>query len=230
MPGYTDVCVWIQSDKHEALKKALAERNLKLEDQLQEKLEEIYSEYVPQMQREDIAAKIEAEIRQEQEEAALRAAERYRESVLKVIGAGYVRCWKIGAALSDLHIARLLRKALRDPASDHALVFDELLGEKAKIKPEEFARVACMVLQEEKPAANAVTLDFDKEYITLAEPKHGYLTYHMKDVSTAIYQAQRAAGLLEQQIADRFHQRLAGKTVHFAPMTNCVPQDTVSLV
>lgn len=62
MPGYTDVCVWIQSDKHEALKKALAERNLKLEDQLQEKLEEIYSEYVPQMQREDIAAKIEAEI------------------------------------------------------------------------------------------------------------------------------------------------------------------------
>lgn len=92
MPGYSEVCIWLQDDKHEALKNALADLNLNLEDKLLEKLEDIYCEYVPQAQREVIAAKIEAEIRQEQKEAAQRAAERYRESVLKVIGAGYVRC------------------------------------------------------------------------------------------------------------------------------------------
>lgn len=224
MPGYSEVCIWLQDDKHEALKNALADLNLNLEDKLQEKLEEIYCEYVPQAQREVIAAKIEAEIRQEQKEAAQRAAERYRESVLKVIGAGYVRCWKIGAALIDQHIARLLRKALRDPASDHALVFDELLGEKAEIAQEEFARMACMFLQGERPAANAVTLDLGKELVTLAEPKAGYLTYNMKDISTAIYQAERARGLPKQKIAERFYQRLSGKAVQFIPWTSCVPQ------
>lgn len=224
MPGYSEVCVWLQTDKYEALKKVLAERELKLEDELQEKLEEIYCEYVPQNQREEIAVRIEDQTRQEQEDAARRAAEQYRESVLKVIGAGYVRCWKIGSAVSDLYIARLLRKALRDPASDPALIFGEMLGEKAEIKPGEFARAARMFLQEEKPAANAVTLDFDKELVTLAEPKAGYLTYRMKDVSTAIYQAERAQGLPEQKVAERFYQRLDGKAVQFVPWTSCVPR------
>lgn len=224
MPGYSEVCIWLQDDKHEALKNALADLDLNLEDKLQEKLEDIYCEYVPQAQREIIAAKIEVQARQEQEEAVRRAAERYRESVLKICGAGNMRCWKIGAAVSDLHLARLLRKSLRSDASDHALVFDDLLGEKTEIAQEEFARMACMFLQGERPAANAVTLDFDKELVTLAEPKAGYLTYNMKDISTAIYQAERALGLPEQKIAERFYQRLSGKTVEFVPWTSCVPQ------
>lgn len=224
MPGYSEVCVWLQNDKLSALKKVLVEKDLKLEDKLQEKLEEIYCEYVPQAQREVIAAKIEVQVRQEQEEAARRAAERYRESVLKICGAGNVRCWKIGAAVSDLHLARLLRKALRSDASDHILVFEDLLGDKTEIAQEEFARMASMFLQGERPAANAVTLDFDKELVILAEPKAGYLAYNMKDISTAIYQAERALGLPEQKIAERFYQRLSGKTVEFVPWTSCVPQ------
>lgn len=75
-----------------------------------------------------------------------------------------------------------------------------------------------------RPAANAVTLDFDKELVILAEPKAGYLTYNMKDISTAIYQAERALGLPEQKIAERFYQRLSDKTVEFVPWTSCVPQ------
>ena len=41
MPGYSDICLWFQTDKLNALKKALAEKKLKLEDKLLEKLEEI---------------------------------------------------------------------------------------------------------------------------------------------------------------------------------------------
>ena len=43
-----------------AVKKALAEKELKLEDKLQEKLEDIYCEYVPQAQREQIEERIES--------------------------------------------------------------------------------------------------------------------------------------------------------------------------
>ena len=30
MPGYSDVCLWVQNDKLNALKKALTEKDLKL--------------------------------------------------------------------------------------------------------------------------------------------------------------------------------------------------------
>lgn len=221
MPGYSDVCLWVQNDKLNALKKALAEKELKLEDKLQEKLEDIYCEYVSQAQRAQIEEHIAAEIRTEQEEAARRAAEQYRESVLKVIFGGQVRCWKITAAVSDVQIAGLLRKALRDPAGTPAPVFDALLGEKTEIGTAEFACVACMFLRGEKPAANAVTLDFDKEIVTLAKPGDGYLTYQMKDVSTAIYRAEQTRGLREHQVADRFYRRLSGKTADFVPQSSC---------
>ena len=221
MPGYSDVCLWVQNDKLSDLKKALAEKELKLEDKLQEKLEDIYCEYVPQAQREQIEERIAAEIRTEQEEAARRAAEQYRESVVKVIFGGQLRCWKITASVSDVQIAGLLRKALRDPAGAAATVFDALLGEKTEIGAAEFACVACMFLRGEKPAANAVMLDFDKEIVTLAKPGDGYLTYQMKDISTAIYRAEQTRGLREEQVAHRFYQRLSGKTVDFVPQSSC---------
>ena len=221
MPGYSDVCLWVQNDKLNALKKALAEKDLKLEDKHQEKLEDIYCECVPQTQRLEIDERLAALIREEEEDAARRKAEQYRESVVRVIRDGKNRCWKITAAVSDVQIAGLLRKALRDPAGTPAPVFDALLGEKAEIGAAEFACVACMFLQGEKPAANAVTLDFDKEIVTLAKPGDGYLTYQMKDISTAIYRAEQTRGLRERQIAERFYQRLSGKTVDFVPQSSC---------
>ena len=221
MPGYSDVCIWFQTYKLDALKKAFAEKGLKLEDKLQEKLEDIYCEYVPQAERTQIEERIAAEIRMEQEESARRAAEQYRESVLKVTCGGQVSCWKIAAAVSDVKIAGLLRKAMRDPAGAPATAFEALLSEKAEIGAAEFACVACMFLRGEKPAANAVMLDFDKEIVTLAKPGDGYLTYQMKDISTAIYRAEQTRGLREEQVAHRFYQRLSGKTVDFVPQSSC---------
>ena len=221
MPGYSDICLWLQTDKLNALKKALAEKELKLEDKLQEKLEEIYCVYVPLEQRREIDELLAVLIREEEEEAARRKAEQYRESVVRVIRNGQNRCWKITAAVSDVQIAGLLRKALRDPVGTPVSVFEDLLGEKEEIDTAEFTCVACMFLRSEKPAANAVTLDFDGEFVTLAKPGEGYLTYSMKDVSTAIYRAEQSRGLPEERVAVRFYERLTGKTVDFLPQSRC---------
>lgn len=226
MPGYSDICLWFQTDKLNALKKALAEQELKLEDRLLEELEEIYCVYVPLEQRQEIDERLAVLIREEEEDAARRAAEQYRESVVRVIRNGQNRCWKITAAVSDVKIAGLLRKALRDPCGDPVAAFEELLDEKAEIGTAEFTCVACMFLRGEKPAANAVTLDFDGEFVTLAKPGEGYLTYSMKDVSTAIYRAEQSRGLREEQVAVRFYERLAGKTVDFLPQSSCALDET----
>ena len=92
MPGYSDICLWLQTDKLNALKKALAGKELKLEDKLQEKLEEIYCVYVPLEQRREIDERLAVLIREEEEEAARRKAEQYRESVVRVIRNGQNRC------------------------------------------------------------------------------------------------------------------------------------------
>ncbi len=65
MPGYTEVCLWVQNDILSALKKALTENELNLEDKLLEKLDDIYCEYVPQPQREKIEKRIAAQIFEE---------------------------------------------------------------------------------------------------------------------------------------------------------------------
>lgn len=226
MPGYSDICLWFQTDKLDALKKALVEKELNLEDKLLEKLEEIYCVYVPLEQRQEIDERLAAMIREEEEDAARRKAEQYRESVVRVIRDGQNRCWKITAAVSDVQIAGLLRKALRDPARAPVSVFEELLGEKVEIGTTEFTCVACMFLRSEKPAANAITLDFDGEFVTLAKPGEGYLTYSMKDVSTAIYRAEQSRGLRAEQVAVRFYERLAEKTVDFLPQSSCGLDET----
>lgn len=226
MPGYSDICLWFQTDKLDALKKAMAEKELKLEDKLQEKLEEIYCVHVPLEQRQEIDEKLAALIREEEEDAARRKAEQYRESVVRVVRNGQNRFWKITAAVSDVQIAGLLRKALRDPIGTPSSIFEELLGEKVEIDTAEFTCVACMFLRSEKPATNAVTLDFDGEFVTLAKPGEGYLTYSMKDVSTAIYRAEQSRGLREEQVEVRFYERLAGKTVNFLPQSSCRLDET----
>jgi len=226
MPGYSDICLWFQTDKLDALKKAFAEKELKLEDKLLEKLEEIYCVYVPLEQRRKIDEQLAALIREEEEDAARRKAEQYRESVVRVIRDRQNRCWKITAAVSDVQIAGLLRKALRDPIGDPASVLEELLGDKVEIGIAEFTCVAGMFLHSEKPAANAVTLDFDGEFVTLAKPGEGYLTYSMRDVSTAIYRAEQSRGLRKEQVAVRFYERLIGKTVDFLPQSRCELDET----
>ncbi len=111
----------------------------------------------------------------------------------------------------------MLRKALRESVANAELAFVEQLDKKAEIEPDEFDRVASQFHRGEKPAANAAVLDFDKKIISLAKPKDGFYTYRMKDVSTAIYYAERAHGITKEEAAVRFYDRLDGKAVQYTP-------------
>ena len=125
--------------------------------------------------------------------------------------------WKVGSVVTDLQLARMLRKVLRGSDNDYAQAFNDLLREKTEIDSNEFSRVNELFLRDQKPAANAVTLDFDKLLVTLAEPQTGYYTYSMKDVSTAVYYAELAQNISEQKTAERFAERLSMKECIFSP-------------
>ena len=99
------------------------------------------------------------------------------------------------------------------------MTFEQLLEGKTEITQFQFAGIAQMYLQCEKPAANAVTFDFGRKTVTFAAPLQGFTTYAMKDVSTAVFQAERATGLSEHVMENRFYEHLTAKTGSFIPMT-----------
>lgn len=218
MPGCSEVCIWFLTKKYDALKQVLREQNLKLEDKLTEKLEDLYCQYVSQTLRDQIAAAIKAEAQQEEDDAIRRAAEQYRESTVKIVGLGRTRYWKIESAISDLQFARHLRKVLRQKAIAPAVAFEQLLEGKTEITQSQFAIITQMYLQCEKPAANVVIFDFDRKTVTFAAPLQGFTIYAMKDVSTAVFQAERAKGLSEHVMENRFYEHLTAKTGSFIPM------------
>ena len=74
-------------------------------------------------------------------------------------------------------------------------------------------------LQCEKSAANVVMFDFDRKTVTFAAPLQGFTIYAMKDVSTAVFQAERAKGLSEHVMENRFYEHLTAKPGSFIPMT-----------
>lgn len=218
MPGCSEVCIWFLTKKYDALKQVLREQNLNLEDTLTEKLEELYCQYVPQTLQDQIAAAIKAETQQEEDDAVRRAAAQYRESAVKIVGLDRTRYWKIESAISDLQFARHLRKVLRQKTLAPAVTFEQLLEGKTEITQFQFAGIAQMYLQCEKPAVNAVTFDFGRKTVTFAAPLQGFTTYAMKDVSTAVFQTERATGLSEHVMENQFYENLTAKTGSFIPM------------
>ena len=83
MPACSQIYLWLETLKYDALNKAAAKNNTTIEALLQPKLEELYCEYVPADLRKQIAEKL-ADILLEEEKAEHRKAERERETVIKL--------------------------------------------------------------------------------------------------------------------------------------------------
>ena len=105
MPACSQIYLWLETLKYDALNKAAAKNNTTIEALLQPKLEELYCEYVPADLRKQIAEKL-ADILLEEEKVEHRKAERERETVIKLCDVGFT--WWLGhTTLSDLRIAGL---------------------------------------------------------------------------------------------------------------------------
>ena len=173
MPACSQIYLWLETLKYDALNKAAAKNNTTIEALLQPKLEELYCEYVPADLRKQIAEKL-ADILLEEEKAEHRKAERERETVIKLCDVGFT--WWLGhTTLSDLRIASLIRRALRLSPEDPAGFFRVNLGAKCSIPEDEFDSKTLDYLQGKTSATNSVILDFKDNTVTLAQPSVGHV-------------------------------------------------------
>ena len=216
MANYLEVCVWLLEQKHKALALALKEKGTTMEEKLLGKLEEIYQHEVSPEQRAIIEAEVEAQAKKEEEEAAKWKAENYRVTVFQIIGNSGESYWRCEREISSLHLARELRKALRQKDDDPILVLKQAL--KADDGAcEDFLQQRYVKLCGNRFISNVFVLDFEQQVASIVVPDKGIVSYRMKDISTAVYGADRKKGEREEAVAVRFRQLIEGKNCGFVP-------------
>ena len=213
MPNSEDITVWFEAEKLRALREALAQTGSNVEQELTKALEALYERSVPLRQRTEIACKLAEERRCIQEEQEKQAAEKYRVSVVCVIDSGAEHCWKLERHWNVLSIAALLRKAIRQSGKQIASDFEQLLGEKEAITPDEASQFATARFQGDVHVSGVFFVDFGEQVFTFIEPGEHPYQYHIQDISTAIFRASRKQYISEGEKMSRFWNALENKRI-----------------
>lgn len=219
MPNFTETLIWFQEDKLRALEKALEQSSATVEQMLYQELEALYERCVPEDQRCAIADKLAEEDRQNDLEEARKAIEAYRVSAVQIVCDGACRFWKLARAWDILSAAAILRKALRQTEHDPRDLFERELGEKEVISLSEFIRLGDSRFQGALQVTGVYCVDFDHLRFSFLQPAESWKTCDVKDISTAIYQAERKSGISKDEKLGRFMASLEerGSAVSLPP-------------
>lgn len=208
-----DITIWFEVDKLRALKEALKQTDSDVEQELTKALEALYERSVHLHQRTAIACKIAEEKKRAREEEAKQAAKDYRVSIVHINGGGLEHCWKLEHSCSVLSIAELIRYAIRRSNKQITSDFEQLLGEKETITLDEVNQFAAARFQGDIHVSGVFFVDFVKQIFTLIEPGEQPYQYRIKDISTAIFQANRKHYSPESERISRFWKSLENKRI-----------------
>lgn len=200
-----DITVWLDERWYNALIRQLEEGET-LEDKLGDYLDELCNK-LPQHEYESISSEIYEEAQQRQMER--QAATRY--SAFQITEHGETHSYEVDRGLEVLDAARLLRMYLRGERG--ASEFLQMLWNAQEVPAERFDELAKLRMENTGKVTGAFRMDFDRQRMEALHIMDGWKAYPMKEVSSAIYFAERKQGLDKDQRWERFLSRLEGKEV-----------------
>lgn len=228
MAHASEVCVWFPAMKLDALKEELGRQGTTVEVELLAKLEDLYERTVLLDRRVEIGAALAEQDRLAAEEDARRKAENYRVSAFRIYVDGREEYWKLERVIDILLLAKMLRTAIRQKEMEAAAYFlKELksMKEKEPIVQGEFDALSTARLNGDIHVVGAYELDFDRQTLTIAEEQNcGWKSYRFKDISTAIYKADRKPDSWKN-VLGRFEKELAGKELSFKLCSDVLAED-----
>lgn len=201
MRGY-EISLWIDERWYHALSQKLKDETV--EDKLNDYLDELVNQ-LPTAEYNRISAEIyeeEQRERQQREEAS-------RYAVFHVKEDGSEVYLQTDRGLEFMDAARMLRRYLRGESS--ASSFSQMLYHPEEITAEQFRQMAALRMENTGKVTGAFELDFDAQTMAALHTMDGWKVYAMKDVSTAVYYANRKQSLSEQTRWTKFLQRLDGR-------------------
>jgi len=193
--------IWLDERWYEALSQQL--KNETVEDKLNNYLDELISQ-LPDHTREKISREIWEEDQQREQE--IRASRRY--SAFRIMENGVTEHFQVEQAVSMLEAASYVRRWLRQT---ERLPFREMLSGRENISAEIFDRMAVGCVEGDRKITGVYDVNLDAQKFSAVRSDLGWITYRLKDVSTASWHSYRTGGYDRERRQARFTEKLAGK-------------------
>lgn len=209
-----DINLYYNRYRLEALERVLHSQGKSIEDAVYPMLDSLYEQLVPAVERGDIENRIAAENAQAAAEAE--AARRF--GVIH-LHQGDDDFYLIANEQKDLYTMAALYRRQLQPNIGTVPLWD-LTGQFHKadrVFQSDYLRL-CRAMPDDNRITALMELDFDSGTISVCDNReNSWTTYYLKDVSTAIFKAERKSGLssaVRQRIFNEALQDKAIATVH----------------
>ena len=196
--------VWLDERWYEALSQQL--ENETVEEKLDNYLDELISQ-LPEHVREKISREILAEDQQREQE--IRASRRY--SAFRIVENGGTKYFRMDRSVGMLEIAGYVRLRLRQQSGPRPL--EESLRGREEIPAEEFERMLTSCMEGGGQITDAYDVDLDRLELSAVRPSLGWVSYRLKDASTAVWHADRCGSYDWNVRKARFMEKLAGREI-----------------
>lgn len=196
--------VWLDERWYEALSQQL--ENETVEEKLDNYLDELISQ-LPEHVREKISREIWEE--EQQREQEIRASRRY--SAFRIVENGGTQYFRMDRSVGMLEIAGYVRLRLRQQSGPRPL--EESLRGREEIPAEEFERMLSSCMEGGGQITDAYDVDLDRLELSAVRPSLGWVSYRLKDVSTAVWHADRCGSYDWNVRKARFMEKLTGREI-----------------
>ncbi len=197
-----EIALWVDERWYQAL--SLHLKNETVEDKLNNYLDELISQ-LPDHTREKISREIWEEDQQREQE--IRASRRY--SAFRIMENGVTQYFQMDRSVWMLEIAGYIRLRLRQQGEPRSLA--ESLRGREEISAEEFEWMLSSCMEEGGKVTDAYDVDLDRLELSAVRPSLGWVSYRLKDASTAVWHADRCGSYSWNVRNARFTEKLAGK-------------------
>lgn len=198
-----EITLWLDERWYQALAKQLEVRTV--EDKLNEYLDDLIS-LLPM----DVYDKIIEEIKVEEQQRKQALADSQKYSAFRVTKDGVTEHFRVGQAADMLDAASYVRRWLRQT---ERRPFQEMLSGREKISAEEFERMAVACVTGARKITGVFDADLDAQEFSSVRPDLGWITYRLKDVSTASWHSYRTGSYDKERRQARFTEKLAGREI-----------------
>lgn len=217
MSGNVQIELWLNAYKAEALSTVLERQGTSIEEQMQNSLNGLYLEVVPQETQRTIQVRIDAE--QAVRDAGQETDRKY--TCFRVVENGAKSHFQSGGKITLLHVGKFLWRYLLARQKPAAAALQSDLAGLEPITAKQYDRLAKLRTEAPQMVPGMFVLDFDRQEISATDAFGVCKTYSMEDVSDAVTDTYRKSCLSTEQYALRFLGKLAGHEI-----TSATPKKT----
>ena len=202
--NYREIALWVDERWYQALSQQL--ENKTVEDKLNEYLNKLIDQ-LPEQVREKINSEIWAEDQRREQE--IEASRKF--SAFRITEHGVTEHFRVERSVKMLATAGYLRARLRQELEPRP--FRDMLHSREEISADEFDRMTASCMKKDSRVTDVYDVDFDKREFSAIRSDCGWVSYRLKDISTAAWHAHRTGSYDRDRREFRFMSKLADREI-----------------